>query len=51
MRTAKVVCAWVGLGLAVLSVTLDNRPLAWVAIGVSGVAFVLRLLLNRGVGS
>ena len=47
MRMAKVVLAWIGLGLAVASVTLDSRALAWVAIGVLIVAFVLRLVLRR----
>lgn len=47
MRTAKLVLAWLGLGLAVMGVTLDSRPLAWVAIVVLAGAFVLRLVIRK----
>jgi MYXO-CTERM domain-containing protein len=50
MRTAKLVLAWIGLGLAVVSVTMDNRPLAWVAMAVLAAAFVLRQVMRRSEG-
>ncbi len=47
LEQAKAAAAFLGMALAVAGVVLDNRIIVWVAIGVLGVAMVLRFVAAR----
>ncbi len=47
LEQAKMVVALAGMLLAVLGVALGNRLLVWIAMGVLGVAVVLRVVIRR----
>lgn len=48
MRQLRLGLALAGFVLALLSVTLDDRRLAWGAIALLAVSLILRLLLRKG---
>ena len=39
-----------GIGCAAMAVVFDQRPLAWVAIGMLAASVILRLVARRGAG-
>jgi hypothetical protein len=43
----RLALAVLGFGLALVSIAFDNHTLAWVAIGVLGGSFLLRLISRR----
>jgi hypothetical protein len=50
MSRLKLGLALSGFLLALLSVALDEKRLAWVAIGLLGASFLLRVWLRRREG-
>jgi hypothetical protein len=47
MNHLRLGLALAGLALALLSVTLDDRRLAWAAIALLAASLILRLLLRK----
>jgi hypothetical protein len=49
MSQLRIVLVLAGLAAAVLSVALDDKRLAWVAIALLTVSLILRLILRKRV--
>ena len=47
MKRFKLLLALLGFGLTLLGVYLDSRPIIWVAIGVLGIAILLRTIIKN----
>ena len=48
MRSLKLILSLAGMVFAIAGIATDNRAVVWAAIGLLGVAFILRMVERGG---